>query len=215
MIKPYYENEIGKLYHGSCLDILPELEPVDLVLTDPPYANNTKYDGYDDTEENLKKIIKNLFPLIINKSNIVLITCGVSNIHLYPKPTWILNWTTMAGTGSGPWGFCCWQPILAYGADPYLKYGKGRRPDTLNLTRTSIKNLHPCPKPIGFIKQLIQRASINSNDIIADIFLGSGTTAVACEKLNRRWIGIEISEEYCEISAKRIEAEASQLKLWR
>ena len=34
---PYYETELGKLYHGDCLQIMPELEPVDLVLTDPPY----------------------------------------------------------------------------------------------------------------------------------------------------------------------------------
>ena len=52
-------------------------------------------------------------------------------------------------------------------------------------------------------------------DIVIDPFIGSGTTALACERLNRRWIGIEISEKYCEISAKRIETEASQLKLFR
>ena len=35
---PYYETELGKLYHGDCLEIMPMLEPVDLVLTDPPYG---------------------------------------------------------------------------------------------------------------------------------------------------------------------------------
>ena len=42
------------------------------------------------------------------------------------------------------------------------------------------------------------------NDIILDPFIGSGTTALACEKLNRRWIGIEISEEYCETAKQRL-----------
>ncbi len=42
----------------------------------------------------------------------------------------------------------------------------------------------------------------------------TGTTAIACERLNRKWIGIEISEEYCEITAKRIEKETQQLKLF-
>jgi DNA modification methylase len=37
-MKPYYETELGKLYHGDCLEIMPQLEPVDLVLTDPPYG---------------------------------------------------------------------------------------------------------------------------------------------------------------------------------
>jgi len=51
--------------------------------------------------------------------------------------------------------------------------------------------------------------------IILDPFSGSGTTLIACERLNRSWIGIDDKEEYCEISAKRIEAESSQLKLFR
>jgi DNA modification methylase len=50
---------------------------------------------------------------------------------------------------------------------------------------------------------------------VVDPFLGSGTTAIACEQLNRRWIGIEISEKYCEIAAKRIERERQQLKLFQ
>jgi len=37
-MKPYYETKLGKLYHGDCLEIMPHLEPVDLVLTDPPYG---------------------------------------------------------------------------------------------------------------------------------------------------------------------------------
>ena len=48
---------------------------------------------------------------------------------------------------------------------------------------------------------------------VIDCFMGSGITAVACEKLGRRWIGIEISEKYCEIAKRRIKAEADQLKM--
>ena len=44
--------------------------------------------------------------------------------------------------------------------------------------------------------------------------IGSGTTAIACERLGRKWIGIEISEAYCEIAAKRIEKENQQLKMF-
>ena len=43
--------------------------------------------------------------------------------------------------------------------------------------------------------------------------IGSGTTAIACERLNRKWIGIEISEEYCEIAKQRIINETRQRKL--
>jgi DNA modification methylase len=45
----------------------------------------------------------------------------------------------------------------------------------------------------------------NENDIVLDPFMGSGTVAKQSEKLNRRWIGIELNEEYCKIAKQRIE----------
>ena len=71
---------------------------------------------------------------------------------------------------------------------------------------------HPTEKPIKMFQQMITISS-TVGDIILDPFLGSGTTAVACERLGRRWIGIEISKEYCDIAVKRIDLERSQLKL--
>jgi site-specific DNA-methyltransferase (adenine-specific) len=44
----------------------------------------------------------------------------------------------------------------------------------------------------------------NEEDLILDFTCGSGTTLIAAEKLNRRWIGIEINEEYCEMTVKRL-----------
>ena len=71
--------------------------------------------------------------------------------------------------------------------------------------------VHPTQKPVYLFSWIL--GMFDSNTVL-DPYLGSGTTGVAAELLNRRWIGIEISEKYCEISAKRIESEASQLKLW-
>ena len=56
--------------------------------------------------------------------------------------------------------------------------------------------------------------SSNEGDVVLDLFLGSGTTAVACEKLRRRWIGIEIDERFCEVARKRIEEELRMRKLF-
>ena len=58
-------------------------------------------------------------------------------------------------------------------------------------------------KPLELIRRIIN-ASSNENDIVLDPFMGSGTTAVACKQLNRRWVGFEISPEYCKIIAKRL-----------
>jgi site-specific DNA-methyltransferase (adenine-specific) len=64
-------------------------------------------------------------------------------------------------------------------------------------------NNHPTVKPLSLIKYLVTMVAPPQNAIILDPFLGSGTTAVACEQLNLNWIGIEMIEEYCNISKHR------------
>lgn len=54
----------------------------------------------------------------------------------------------------------------------------------------------------------------NTGDIVLDPFMGSGTTLVACYRLNRNCVGIEISEEYCEKATKRLENEIAQRRLF-
>ena len=68
---------------------------------------------------------------------------------------------------------------------------------------------HPCPKPVAWAAWIVARATVES-DLILDPFAGSGTTAIACIKLNRKYILIEKEEKYCEIAARRIETELDQ-----
>jgi len=62
---------------------------------------------------------------------------------------------------------------------------------------------HPSQKPTELIRKLIHVFS-SDGDLILDPFLGSGTTAVAAKRLHRHWIGIELSEKYCELARKRV-----------
>jgi len=62
---------------------------------------------------------------------------------------------------------------------------------------------HPTQKPLALFHRLVEMAS-NEGDIVLDPFMGSGTTAVVCEKLNRKWIGIEQDKKYIKIADKRI-----------
>jgi DNA modification methylase len=62
---------------------------------------------------------------------------------------------------------------------------------------------HPTIKPVEIIKTLVNNSS-NENDIVADFFLGSGTTCIASKELNRQYIGFEIDKEYYEIAKKRL-----------
>ena len=86
--------------------------------------------------------------------------------------------------------------------DPRARFGK-------------MINNHPTVKPLKLIEYLCNLTKTPTGGTVLDLFAGSGTTGIACEKLGRKWILIEKEKEYCEISAKRIEAEASQLQLFR
>ena len=65
-----------------------------------------------------------------------------------------------------------------------------------------LNNAHPAPFPVALIDRII---SSTSAEIILDPFMGSGTTAIVAQGLNRHFIGFEISEEYCHMSMERIE----------
>jgi len=74
-------------------------------------------------------------------------------------------------------------------------------------------HLHPTQKPIDLISYLV-RTYTNEGDTVLDNCMGSGTTAIACIKEKRHFIGFELNKEYYEKAVKRIEAEQSQLKLF-
>lgn len=62
---------------------------------------------------------------------------------------------------------------------------------------------HPTIKPLDFTERIIKNSS-SENDLVLDPFMGSGTTGVACKKLNRQFIGVEINKEYYDIAQLRI-----------
>ena len=209
----YHETEHGVLHCGDCLDILPTLadKSVDLVLTDPPYGVNLEYDNYQDTRENLIALIPPLLMHCNRISPLSAITCGIVNINLYPDYYWVMAWVYDTTSSTGKFGFTQWQPIVMYGQDPYLKNGLGRNVDVIRSTGLDrFKSGHPCSKPEKFWTTLLLRLSINKGDTIIDPFGGSGTTAIACIRQNRKYILIEKEEKYCEIAARRIETELDQ-----
>jgi len=208
---------INQIICGDCFEVMKTFpdKSIDLVLTDPPYALNFPYDSYEDTRENLKKLIDNTFPEMLRVGNLVAIMPGITQVYLYPEPNWIIacSWNT---TGSfGKMGFSQWFPVLIYGKD--LK-GFGNingqiKSDLISVSggggvgfMRSGDDKHPCPKPMTLMKKLVVRLS-NDDGIILDPFLGSGTTAVAAKQLHRRFIGIEISPKYCDIAKQRLRQE--------
>ena len=92
---------------------------------------------------------------------------------------------------------------------PKMKYSKNYEPDKLlpkQIIEFNVENkkLHPTQKPIDLCEYLIKTYT-NEGDIILDFTMGSGSTGVACKKLNRNFIGIELDEHYFKIAKERIE----------
>lgn len=205
--------ETNKVYNESCIETMKRMadKSIDLVLCDPPYGVNYEYDKYQDTPENLQKLVNDFMPEVLRVGKRVAITCGNGNQHLYPKPDWTLAWVISAGAGQNKWGFTCWQPILVYGKDPFRENRMGARPDIIQSNETSKDIGHSCSKPQVFWTKLLQRLSVKDTDIVYDPFMGSGTTAVACITLKKKWIGSEISAEYTKLSEERINSISNTL----
>lgn len=178
-----------------------------LCLTDPPYGVGWDYESTDDTVANLRQLIDGFLPLARELADVVLLTSGNARQRLYPPWDWCLCWFVPAGTGCNPWGFTCWQPVLAYGKCPYLSRGMGLRPDGLNMTEAAPELGHPCPKPLKVWQWMLERGSAEQDDLIYDPFLGSGTTLIAAHRLGRVCYGCEIEPRYADVILKRAEAE--------
>ena len=98
-MKPYYRTENGVLYHGDCLEIMPHLEPVDLVLTDPPYGTSAcKWDSVIPLKpmwNHLGRIIRAGGAIVMTASQPFTTTLISSNIKMF-KYSWI--WEKERGT---------------------------------------------------------------------------------------------------------------------
>jgi len=198
----YYQDSHCTIYHGDCLDIIPHLEPVDLVLTDPPYGVE-----YSSSWENKFKGVN-----IHGDGSTGARDAALSMHHgpalvfgswKQPRPVTtktVLTWdkgTVGMGDLSLPW-FPCTEEIYVIGSG-----WTGTR--TSAVMRHVVRNTyHPTEKPVPLIKELLVKSTAQT---ILDPFMGSGTTLVAAKELGRKAIGIEISKEYCDIAVKRLRQE--------
>ncbi|MES0386050.1 MAG: DNA methyltransferase, partial [Hyphomicrobium sp.] len=177
---------------------------VHICITDPPYGVEFEYNDHKDTRENLRALVDGFVPIVRDLCQTVLITPGNSNQRLYPEPDWTLCWFCSAGVGRGPWGFTCWQPVLAYGKDPFLKMGKGSRPDSYASNEGKPANVkHTCPKPVGVWRWFMDRADPTECATFFDPFGGSGTTMICAEMSGRRSVLIEKDPCYVDVIVQR------------
>jgi site-specific DNA-methyltransferase (adenine-specific) len=226
-VKHYYQDGSVTIYHGDARDIVPQLSGVDCVVTDPPYGigfagKRTKDSGgrrpdlgyaadFVDDPEYVRTIVVPLIEQCRARFNRVVLTPGCRNMWLYPQPDDVGCVFNPSGGGLGPWGFACFHPVLYYGKCPYLANGMGHRPNGIyDVSPGDGQEVHPCPKPIRWMRWLVQKASLEG-ELIIDPFMGSGGVLRAAKDLNRHAIGIELSEEYCADAVKKLRQEVLPL----
>jgi len=211
--KPYYQDDYVTLYHADCREVLPLLEPVDLVLTDPPYGIGEARDksksrnrgirlavqkDYGNFDWDDKPIDQDLINQLITQPAIIF---GGNYYTMPPSACWLV-WDKHQ---TGDFADCelAWTNLPgAVRRINYLWNGMiKQRPE---------QRWHPTQKPLDVMKWCITQADTklkNKITTILDPFAGSGTTLRAAKDMSRKAIGIEREEQYCEVAAKRLRQE--------
>jgi len=94
--------------------------------------------------------------------------------------------------------------LIAYGWFGKHKMERSKSKNMIYYPRPNKSKLHPTQKPVGLLRRIIPD-STKVGDVVYDPFLGSGSTAVACEHLGRKCIGIELDESYVKTAITRLE----------
>ena len=116
----------------------------------------------------------------------------------------IIIWNKNQATLSGKDYKSRYEPIV-YGSPNNSFYGERyKQEDVWEFQRTLKNDLHPTMKPIPLIENGIKNSS-KLNMLVLDLFLGSGSTLIAAEKLNRKCYGMELDEKYCDVIINRWE----------
>jgi len=203
---------INQIICGDCLEVMKDWPDncVDLVLTDPPYGinyNNNRLNRYSNAS--YSDIVGDNetmdFGFLFARPELKIIFGALNFLEQLPyKGRWIC-WdkrTTILADGvfGSPFEMAWLSKRTGYDKIYRVMHGGVINADGPNKAR-----FHPTQKPVLLFRKIIEDFS-NPSEIILDPFCGSGTTCVAAKMLGRRYIGIDISEEYCKIAEERLRA---------
>lgn len=198
------------LYLGDCREILPTLGKVDAVVTDPPYGIAATWKGGFSAKHGWAKAeresgLRNAWdgqPPTAETMRLVLtagdqqIIWGGNYFELPPSRCWLV-WNKPER------GFTLAEAELAWTSrDNVVR--------VFDAPRSEPDREHPTQKPVALMAWCVQKTT----GTILDPFMGSGTTGVACAKLGRKFIGVEIEPRYFDIACKRIEEAYRQPRLF-
>ena len=228
----------NKILNADCMDILKQLPDkcIDLVLTDPPYniSRDNNFDtmkgrqGFDfgnwdkgfnqrdwlelatrKVKEGGSIIVFNSFENIglmadVFRENNIGVKCLLRWVKPNPFPRNVER-LYVNNMELALWGVC--GSGWAFNKPKNIPYMTGEF--NYPVVAGEEKTKHPTQKSLKLFENILSIHS-NENDIVLDCFSGSGTTAIACHRLKRRFICIEKDKDYWEASVKRLEDEQRQ-----
>ena len=229
-----------KIINGNSIELLKKLkdESIDMIATDPPYKVTARGNAGNSGGMMQKKLsmqgkifqhndvkpieyIPEFYRLLKDGSH-----CYIMTNHVNLQE--ILNTATECGfkfiksliwnKGNkimGQYYMSQFEYILFFRKGKGKKINKCGTADILDIPNKKTKNeegknIHDTEKPVGLMKILIENSS-QEGEIVLDPFMGVGSTGMASVELNRRFVGIELDENYFEIAKQRIEDTYSEL----
>ena len=210
----------GDSTHKECFERLMKGDKANLVVTDPPY--NVDYQGVAGKIKNDNMRDEEFYTFILSAFNRIHENMASdASIYVFHADTEGLNFRkAFDESGFHLSGCCIWKKHrLMIGHSPYqwqhepclygwLKGGKhswyaDRKQSTIwEFDKPSKNDLHPTMKPIALIAYCILNSSM-TNAIVLDPFLGSGTTMMASQQIDRSCYGIELDPKYCDVIVNR------------
>lgn len=182
------------LYLGDCMEIMPTFGRVDAIVTDPPYgigiAANPVRQKHKKMDWDSAPPTKSIINYLLANSDEQIIWGG--NYFDLPPAQGYLVWDKRQ-----PENFSLAMCEMAW-------ISRKLPAKMFRHSVTSYEKDHPTQKPVSLMQWCLSH--LQTNGVVLDPFMGSGTTGVACVKLGRRFIGIEIDPGYFDTACSRIEA---------
>ena len=230
-MKPYYEEGGVTIYHGDCRDIIPQLGPIETVITDPVWPNSLP----QWRSMGPKRLLKEMCQALSDETERLIVQLGCdSNVRFLSAvparfPFLRVCWLDYARPGYKGRLLYTGDVAYVFGRPPESREGRRSMPGmcrssrsdrmfhrgTYQAARGVVANMrptpdipHPAPRRLDHLRWLVRH--FTDTDVL-DPFMGSGTTLVAAKHLNRKAIGIEINEEYCELAVKRLSQSVMEL----
>jgi DNA modification methylase len=216
------EERIGnqRLIQGDCLEVMPLLGKVDAILTDPPYgidyqsgyATEELWAGGRHIANDKDTTTRDHFLQLWAATQAT--PCLVFGSRSKPTPhgcRMVLTWDKGPALGMGALDLP-WKPS----SEEIYVIGKGfvgARDESNVLYCPPVQSMakngrtHPNEKPVALIERMLRKCP---EGVILDPFMGSGTTLVACQRMGRHGIGIELDPHYFDIACRRVDEAARQ-----